>query len=434
MNDHARQLRGTPSRRPPAVPRMRPRCTRVRNAPPRAGIFACLALQALAGCAGAPAPDGASSERGPAPGPDAVYEVFVAAESADLLHRVRFGPDGAELAATVPVGETAVETEGPHGVNTSQDGRWLYMTTGHGVPDGKLWKYDAGPDTLVGEPVLLGRFPATLDLTPDGLYAFVANFNLHGEHLPSTVSVVFTPDMTEVDRIETCVMPHGLRIAPDGDRLYTNCMMDDLTVEIDTRAFQVSRWFSVADGDEGPSPGPMHFARRGSNGDRGMQPGAGARRTPPTCSPTWVEPSVDGGSVFVACNGAARILEIDREGWVLARTLRTSRPGPYNLDASADGRFLVATLKASDAVELFDLRTGESLGVLPTSTTIPHGVVITPDSRYAFVSVEGVGAEPGKVDIFSLHPFRGVGSVEVGQQAGGIALWRMEPTKREERP
>ena len=112
---------------------------------------------------------------------DAQYYVYVGAESSDLLHRIRFGPGGAELDRTIAVGEMATETEGPHGLNISPDGRFLFMTTGHGVPDGKLWKFRAGPDTLVADPILLGYFPATLDITPDGLYAFVANFNLHGE-------------------------------------------------------------------------------------------------------------------------------------------------------------------------------------------------------------------------------------------------------------
>ena len=176
--------------------------------------------------------------------------MYVGAESADLIHRVKLDASGVTLDQTTPVGEMAVENEGPHGLNVSPDGRHLYMTTAHGVPDGKLWKFEAGPDTLVAAPILLGNFPATLDLTPDGLYAFIANFNLHGEHVPSTVSVVYTPEMVEVDQIATCTMPHGLRMAPDGLFAYTMCMMDDQLVEIDTRTFEVSRRFTVSTGAE----------------------------------------------------------------------------------------------------------------------------------------------------------------------------------------
>ena len=344
--------------------------------------------------AGPGAPERANAQQPPA----ADYYVYVGAESADLLHRIRFGPDGAVLDRTIPVGEMATETEGPHGLNISPDGRFLFMTTGHGVPDGKLWKFHAGPDTLVGDPILLGYFPATLDLTPDGLYAFVANFNLHGEMVPSTISVVYTPDMIEVEQVETCTMPHGARMDAAGAYLYSACMMDDRIVEIDTRTFEVTRRFSVAAGDYGPSP---------------------------SCSPTWVVPARSGSSLFVACNRGGRILEIDRETWSLVRVLDTGA-GPYNLALTPDDRILIATLKAGAGVQFFDTGTGRSLGTVTSSTTVTHGVVVSPDGRYAFVSVEGVGAEPGKVDIFDLQTLRRVAEVEVGQQAGGIVFWRME--------
>jgi hypothetical protein len=48
------------------------------------------------------------------------------------------------------------------------------------------------------------------------------------------------------------------------------------------------------------------------------------------------------------------------------------------------------------------------------------------DSRYAFVSSEGVGAQPGKVDVYDLVALKKVATVDVGQQAGGIAFWRMQ--------
>ncbi len=348
--------------------------------------------------------------------PEATYFVYVGAESADLLHRVRFGPDGAGLDQTVEVGEMAVETEGPHGLNVSPDGRYLYLTTGHGVPDGKLWKYHAGPDTLVAAPILLGWFPATMDLTPDGLYVFVANFNLHGEPVPSSVSVVYTPDMVEVDQIETCVMPHGARMEPSGIFLYTNCMMDDLLVEIDTRTFDVSRRFSVAEGAEGMvAPGGE---------TNGGDPSDGSAAAP-TCSPTWVQPSVDGGRLYVACNRGNYVLELDRASLEITRRFETGA-GPYNLGVTPDGTLLVVTLKGAHGIELIELASGRSLGRLRSSTTVTHGVAISPDSRYAFVSVEGVGAEPGKVDVYDLRERIRMADVPVGQQAGGIVFWKME--------
>jgi YVTN family beta-propeller protein len=414
-----------------------------------------------------------SGSAAPAPRPEPPthnYWVYVGAESADLLHRIRFGPGGTVLEKSIGAGEFAADIEGPHGLQISKDGKWLYVSTGHGKPDGKFWKYELGPDTLVGTPIFLGFFPASLDVTPDGLYAFISNFNLHGDMVPSSQSVVYTPTLTEVARTTTCTMPHGSRVDASGLRHYSACMMDDQLVEIDTRTFEVSRRFSVAKGNEKTLPATttmaeMDHAAMGHDmpkpAGQPAKPAAGQTKTakpeapkarppvkrpgqdypvpeagtsgmkqmaPATCSPTWAQPSVDGSKVYVACNKSDEIDEIDAETWTLTRKIKTGR-GPYNLAVTPDGKLLLATLKPSASFEIYDLATGKILATLKNSTTVAHGVVASPDSRYAFVSSEGVGAAPGKVDVYDLKTFAKVGTVDVGQQAGGIAFWKMEPAK-----
>jgi DNA-binding beta-propeller fold protein YncE len=159
---------------------------------------------------------------------------------------------------------------------------------------------------------------------------------------------------------------------------------------------------------------------------------AGGRHpmTPASCSPTWAQPSANGAKVYVACNKSDEILEIDVASWTLGRRFATGR-GPYNLATTPDGRLLVATLKQGAGVQIFDLGTGQSVMTTKSSTTVSHGIAISPDSRYAFVSNEAVGAAPGKVDVYDLRSLTRVADVEVGQQAGGIAFWKMEPVSRE---
>ena len=401
----------------------------------RSGL-AVVVLSASGWLAATAAPAGQS---GAVPPPAADYWVYVGAESADLIHRVRFGPAGTVVEKTTLIGELPNEMEGPHGLVISPDGRYLYMTTGHGRPDGKLWKYALGPDgdTLVGEGLPLGMFPASIDVTPDGLYSLSVNFNLHGDMVPSTVSVVYVPTLTEVARVVTCTMPHGSRVDPSGRRQYSTCMMDDQLVEVDTVSFEVSRRFSVAKGKEGPLPVEAADAHAGHAMPGAVERAAGPPvdpaevgyrgerhvMAPSTCSPTWAQPSADGRTIFVACNKADEILEIDRATWALTRRIATGR-GVYNLAVTPDGRRLLATLKQGSHFEVFDLASRRSLARLPTSTTLAHGVAVSPDSRYAFVTSEGVGSAPGKVDVFDLRALARVGTVDVGQQASGIAFWK----------
>ena len=405
----------------------------------RKAISFVIGLATLAVPAGA---QGAAGSARPADPPSHVYWAYVGAESADLMQRIRFGPGGTVIEKTIPVGEFASEMEGPHGLVISRDGKYLYMTTGHGFPDGKYWKYALGPDTLVGKGVLLGNFPASIDVTPDGLYTMSANFNLHGDMVPSSMSVVYTPTNTEIARVVTCVMPHGSRIDPSGAFQYSGCMMDDQLVEIDARAFKVSRRFSLAKGKEGPLPvnpanamHAMHDAPAGGLPKAPVDPadvgynGMKHDMVPNSCSPTWAQPSADGAKVFVACNKADEVIEVDRATWAISRRIKMGR-GPYNLAVTADGKLLLATLKQGAMFEIIDLSSGQSLARIKNSSTVANGVAVTPDSRYAFVSSEGVGAAPGKVDVYDLRALVKVGTVDVGQQAGGIAFWKMEPAAK----
>src|SRR5688500_18989962 len=57
------------------------------------------------------------------------YLVYVGAESADRIYRIRFGPAGTVVEKTIHIGELPTDTEGPHGLAISRDGRLLHMTT-----------------------------------------------------------------------------------------------------------------------------------------------------------------------------------------------------------------------------------------------------------------------------------------------------------------
>jgi DNA-binding beta-propeller fold protein YncE len=358
----------------------------------------------LAGCATVGA-----ATRSPGPAAD-LYHAWVTSESADQIALIEYGPAGARVVQRRPVGSMPVEIDGPHGVALSPDGRFLYVTLGHGVPFGWLWKIDAASGELAGR-TMLGLFPATVDVTPDGEFGFVSNFNLHGDHVPSSISKVHLPTMVEVARIETCVMPHGSRVNPQGTRHYSVCMMDELLVEIDAGTGEILRRFSVRPGMEGPAPervaGPADHAAHGG---------------PDVCSPTWAEPGADGARVFIACNRSREILEIDVDRWSVVRRFATGE-SPYNVGVTPDGRLLLVTLRnrSDPALEVYDLRSGRQVGRIPTSTTLAHGIAVTDDARLAFVSVEGIGSEPGKVDVVDLRNLRRVASVEVAQQATGIA-------------
>jgi DNA-binding beta-propeller fold protein YncE len=342
--------------------------------------------------------------------PDKDYFAYLVCEGADKVVVVRFGPDGARVDHIVGTGVLpGGDISGPHGIVLSPDKQFYYVTIAHGRPYGQALKYRVKDDSLAGK-VTLGFFPATVDITPDGNFLYEVNFNLHGDMVPSSVSVVATDEMIEAARIPTCVMPHGSRINPQGTKQYSACMMNDVLVEIDTGKFQVSRYFVLTKGKE-----------TGINGTLAQ----GHLDMAATCSPTWAQPSVDGKSVYVACNKSDEIVEVAADSWTLRRRI-VAGTGVYNLAVSKDGK-MVATNKRGQSVSVFDLGTGRELARIATKRKIPDGVVVTPDSRYAFVAVEGIGSEPGTVEIIDLNALKSVATVDVPQQAVGIDFWKTEP-------
>lgn len=365
--------------------------------------------------------------------PDKDYLVYVVSESADKIALVRFGPNGARIDHQFETGDMPVDIDGPHGIVISPDRQSYYVSIAHGRPFGTIWKYSTKDDRVEGKATL-GYFPATVDVTPDGSFLFVVNFNLHGDMVPSSVSVVSTPTMTEIARIQTCTMPHGSRLNPQGTKQYSACMMDDMLVEIDTRTLKVARHFIVTKGHElGLNGAPKMKAGDSMASLPGMKDMGGHGLGPPkpgenSCSPTWAQPSADGASIYIACNKSSEIVEVNANTWQQVRRI-PARAGVYNLGITHDGTRLLATNKRDQSVSIFDLKSGKELTRLPTKRKVLHGVVVSPDDAYAFVTVEGIGSEPGTVEIIDLKALKTVATVDVGAEAAGVDFYKTEAAK-----
>jgi DNA-binding beta-propeller fold protein YncE len=336
---------------------------------------------------------------GPAAAQD--YYAYVASESADEVALVRFDGTEATVEETIRVGRIPIETEGAHGMAVAPDGEHWYVSVAHGKPYGRVARYETGTNEKVGTATV-GMFPATMAISTVTGLLYVANFDLHGEPEPGTVSVVDPATMTEVDQVETGIMPHGSRLAPDQRRHYSVGMRDGTLYELDAVAREVTRTLDLGDG---------------------------------TPKPTWVQPHPSEPLAYVALNGGDAVLEVHLEDWRVTRRFDTGDgTAPYNLDVTPDGETLVVTYKGTGETGLWDLSAGEQAARLENSRSVTHGVVVTPDSRYAVVTAEGVGGEPGAVDIIDLRAGARVASVDVGAQAGGVAFWKKAPVSASATP
>ena len=231
---------------------------------------------------------------------------------------------------------------------------------------------------------------------------------------------------------------------------YHVSMMSDELIEVDTYGFKISRTLSLkapmksdaAGNHEHEQHSPMTTqdleaelkAMEGTGGRMGWMKEMNSsepttkdnhhsmQHHAPTIKPTWADPHPNGQWVYVAGNGSDEIIEIDIEKWTISRRFTTGK-SPYNLEVSPNGKYLVSSLKGAGATSIIDLQRGVELARIPNSRKVSHGVAISPDSKYAFISVEGIGGEPGSVDVISIETQELVSFVETGKQAGGISFF-----------
>ena len=360
------------------------------------------------------------------------YYLYVAAESEDEVALIRFDGKTAHVEKRIQVGVWPLEIEGPHGLSVSPDGEYWYLSMAHGMPYGHLYKYKTGSDEMV-DRVELGLFPATMGISNATGLLYIVNFNLHGSHSESsTVSIVDPDEMIEIDRVETGIMPHGSRLLNNGLKHYSVAMMSGELYEIDAMSMAVTRTLSTAPKTKNMSNHKGHNMKMDHNkmmsnkdkiGIASMGKMAMGHKMPAE-KPTWVYPHPKDDRLYVVNNGTHNVVEVDVKKWEVIRTFKTDK-GPYNCEVTNDGKYLVITYKSAAKTGVWNLSTGKEVAKFKNTRKVTHGVSISPDSRYAFVSVEGIGKEPGAVEVFDLKTMEPVAIAEIGKQAGGIAFWKM---------
>lgn len=373
----------------------------------------------------------------PAQAPPGGYRVGVVSESGDIVSW--FDVVGATLVRqrTVPVGIMPADIDGPHNIFVAPDRKSYFISIAHGTPFGSLWRLDATTDAVLGRAPL-EYYPTTISATPDVEIGFVANSDFYGDRpRQNVVSVVHLPTMTKITDVPVCDMPHGVKVNRVGTKVLITCMHSDEVLEMDPATFAVTRRVQVGTGggmagmDHGamaPRPSAPMPAGHQMPMAGGPMPAAPAPMPPSTglqreCSPTFVSLSPDGGRVYVACNYGNAVLVYDAQAWSLLKEVPTGK-GTYNVEPSPDGQWVIATNKKDKSVSLIDAATLSEVARIPTTKGVVHGVAFSPDSRFAFVTAESVGADPGSLDMIDLAARKVVATMSVPAQPTGVVVWR----------
>ncbi|MEP7326146.1 MAG: cytochrome D1 domain-containing protein [Gemmatimonadota bacterium] len=362
----------------------------------------------------------ASTATAQAPAPAFNYKLGIVSESGDIVTWLQPGPNSLGVDHIVPVGIMPADIDGPHNITVSPDRQFYYVSIAHGTPYGSLWKMAVHGDTLAGRAPL-EMFPTTISVTPDGELAFVANSDFYGDH-PRTnvVSVVHTPSMTTVSNIAACDMPHGVKVNHAGSMVYISCMHSDELLELDVGDLRISRRAPTGTGHQMAAGDAHNMAgMSGSSTPSAAPASAGGHE----CAPTFVSVSADDKTLYVACNYGNSVQVWDAASMTMTKEIPVGT-GAYNIEPSPDGNLVIVTNKKAQSVSLIDAHTLTELARIPTSKKIVHGVAYSPDGRYAFISAESIGADPGSVDMIDLTTRQVVATIAVPGQPTGITVLR----------
>lgn len=347
------------------------------------------------------------------------YRIGVTSESGDRVTWLRPGPGGTLTEErVVAINPQPSETDGPHNITVAPDHRSYYVSVAHGTPWGALWRLDARTHRVIGTAPA-EAYPTTIALTPDGEFAFVANSDFFGDRpRVNPVTIVYTPTMTTITQLTTCDMPHGVVSNHAGTTIWVSCMHSDELVAIDVATLAITERLRLGAG----------HAMAGAHAGHGAATSAG--RSPPgppldrPCSATYVAVSPDDGRLYVACNTANTV-----QVWETAsRRFVTAVPtgaGAYNVAVSPDGTLVLVTNKKDQSVSVIDAVTLTERIRVRLSKPVVHGIAFAPDGRYAYISQESVGADPGAVDVLDLRTLTITGTIAVPAQPTGITMLRI---------
>lgn len=294
---------------------------------------------------------------------------------------------------------TSPANDAPHFVVTG-DHYWYVSLIG----TGQVWKFDIHADTLVKKAAVQGS-PALLSLTPDGSKLYVSQFMTSSTN---RVTVLNTATMAVIKTITVWTMPHGMRMNHAGTRLYVANMMSDNISVIDVARDSVIATVPVA-------YDAVPFG-------------------PPKYMPMEVAVSPDDRFYVVTCSDWHEVRMFDASTNTLVDSFRVGEQ-PWHLQFTPDGEFCYVTNRLGNSVSVIHIPMRHVMSTItaPATLAYPHGVDISRDGRYVFVSNENIShlyvprynmEYVGNVCIIDHATGQIVKVLEVGKMPTGLALTR----------
>ncbi|MEO8209562.1 MAG: beta-propeller fold lactonase family protein [bacterium] len=340
---------------------------------------------------------------------------FITNQAADLVAVLK--PETKQVIRLIPVGgrpspaPNFPNIDAPHYITLSPDNQFFYVSL---IQEGYIEKYRVSDYLQVGR-MQAGQSPAHIEISPDGNFGYVTNFESSGSVTTTRKFNTSTMTVTDVFSDQRMTGPHGMALKNDGSVLYVSSEIGEYMFKINTNNFYAS--------DSTYIRAPIDPT------------------VPPTGSgtanfrPYQLLLSPDENLLFVSCRGSSEIRIYDSEDLHQVNSISLgSGAFPLLMKFTNDGNYLFVCNRNNNTVSVIN-RATQTLQTTVVDVGIqPHGVDFTPDGQYAIIACETQAGFNGhhptigsikvgvsrliQVSNFSLLPDR----LEMGSFPAGIAL------------
>lgn len=282
--------------------------------------------------------------------------------------------------ATLPTGR------GPHEIVLSRDGRTAVVTDYGGRPAGATLTVIDVPGARVVRTIDLGTYRA-----PHGL-VFLPGDSLVAVTSEATGNVVVVHVGEGVVRRAVPTQAggsHMVAVAADGAAAFTGNMGNHTVSQLDLRT------------------------------------GAYVKSWPVPRVPEAIGVSPDGREVWVGSNAEHRVSALDVATGAVT-TVADSVDWPYRVLFTPDARTVLIPDMNGETLRFIDRGARRELGRLSFPGGGPQGITLTPDGRYAFLSL----SKQAKVAVVDVAARRVVGTVPAGETPDGVAFARALPVRK----
>lgn len=336
--------------------------------------------------------------------------VFVTNQSEDLVAVIDIATQQVVRYAHAGVTNTLLAPpKVPHNVTMDRQGRFFYTTL---VAANELWQFD--PQTLLPvKTVNVGSSPAHVVVNATGDTAYVTNWDVTTRTARS-VTVVNTASMKVTDTIydQRMIAPHGERLSSDGHYLYTANEYGDNVSKIDVWSKKVVAVIPLA-------------------ADVPLFP---ADNYEPVYKPFQV--AVTDSFVYVTCYASNDVRVIQRSLDSVVTVIPVGK-GPIQLRTTPDGSKILVANRDDSSVTVINTISNAVAMTIHNIGVQPHGVDITADGRYAYVSCESqtgsfrhhplVGSRsPGTTAVIDMRTLNQtqptITTIEMGSFPAGVAI------------